>query len=63
LEGDGGYLAELGWRVYSEAQRRGVYLRPIGNVVYVVPSLNIPDEDLSELLTVVRASVVSAAVA
>ena len=60
LKGDGGYLAELGWRVYSEAQRRGVYLRPIGNVVYVVPSLNIPDEDLSELLTVVRESVASA---
>ncbi|MFB3118879.1 MAG: adenosylmethionine--8-amino-7-oxononanoate transaminase [Myxococcota bacterium] len=60
LIGDGGYLAELGWRVYSEAQRRGVYLRPIGNVVYVVPSLNIPDEDLSELLTVVRESVASA---
>jgi adenosylmethionine-8-amino-7-oxononanoate aminotransferase len=60
LRGDAGYLAELGWRVYSEAQRRGVYLRPIGNVVYVVPSLNIPDEDLSELLEVVRESVVSA---
>ena len=54
LRGEAGYLAELGWRVYSEAQRRGVYLRPIGNVVYVVPSLNIPDEDLSELLMVVR---------
>ena len=60
LEGDTGYLAELGWRVYSEAQRRGVYLRPIGNVVYVVPSLNIPDGDLSELLAVVRESVASA---
>jgi len=60
LKGDAGYLAELGWRVYSEAQRRGVYLRPIGNVVYVVPSLNIPDGDLLELLTVVRESVASA---
>jgi len=60
LMGDAGYLADLGWRVYSEAQRRGVYLRPIGNVVYVAPSLNIPDEDLSELLEVVRESVVSA---
>jgi adenosylmethionine-8-amino-7-oxononanoate aminotransferase len=60
LTGEDGYLAELGWRVYSEAQRRGVYLRPIGNVVYVVPSLNIPDEDLSELLMVVRESVASA---
>ncbi len=61
LEGEGGYLAQLGWRVYSEAQRRGVYLRPIGNVVYVAPSLNIPDDDLTELLAVVRESVASAA--
>jgi len=60
LKGEDGYLAELGWRVYSEAQRRGVYLRPIGNVVYAVPSLNIPDEDLTELLSVVRESVVRA---
>ncbi len=60
LAGEEGYLAKLGWRVYSEAQRRGVYLRPIGNVVYVVPALNIPDADLSELLAVVRESVLSA---
>jgi adenosylmethionine-8-amino-7-oxononanoate aminotransferase len=50
----------LSWRVYSEAQRRVVFLRPIGNVVYVTPSFNIPDQDLSELLAVVRESVASA---
>src|SRR5207247_887392 len=44
------YLADAGWRVYEAARRRGVYLRPLGNVVYVAPPLNIPDADLAELL-------------
>jgi len=57
LAGDAGYLAEAGWRVYGEAQRRGAYLRPLGNVVYVTPSLNIPDDDLDRLLAIVRESI------
>jgi len=43
--------------VYTEARRRGCYLRPLGNVVYVTPSLNIPDADLDRLLDVVHESV------
>ena len=62
LEGDAGYLADTGWRVYEEARRRGAYLRPIGNVVYVAPSLNIPDDDLDALLAIVGESVEAAAV-
>lgn len=57
LAGDAGYLAEAGWRVYDAALARGVYLRPIGNVVYVAPALNIPDPDLGLLLEAVRDSV------
>ena len=52
-----GYLAEVGWRVYEAARRRGVYLRPLGNVVYVAPPLNIPDADLEELLGKVREAI------
>jgi adenosylmethionine-8-amino-7-oxononanoate aminotransferase len=51
------YLADAGWRVYEEALARGACLRPLGNVVYVAPPLNIPDPDLAELLGIVRASV------
>ncbi|MDH3520506.1 MAG: aminotransferase class III-fold pyridoxal phosphate-dependent enzyme, partial [Myxococcales bacterium] len=51
------YLADAGWRVYEEARARGAYLRPLGNVVYVAPPLNIPDADLEELLAIVRSSV------
>jgi adenosylmethionine-8-amino-7-oxononanoate aminotransferase len=57
LAGDAGYLARAGWRVFEAARRRGCYLRPLGNVVYVTPSLNIPDADLDRLLAIVRESV------
>jgi adenosylmethionine---8-amino-7-oxononanoate aminotransferase len=60
LGGEGGYLARTGWRVFDEARRRGVYLRPLGNVVYVTPSLNMPDADLDRLLAVVSDSVAAA---
>ncbi len=57
LAGDAGYLAQAGWRVFEEARRRGAYLRPLGNVVYVAPPLVIPDDDLDELLQIVTDSV------
>jgi adenosylmethionine-8-amino-7-oxononanoate aminotransferase len=57
LAGDAGYFADAGWHVYDEAKRRGAYLRPLGNVIYVTPSLNIPDDDLDLLLEIVQESV------
>jgi adenosylmethionine---8-amino-7-oxononanoate aminotransferase len=55
-----GYLAQSGWRVYEHALERGAYLRPLGNVVYVTPALNIDDGELEQLLSIVRASVEAA---
>ncbi|MDX1650234.1 MAG: adenosylmethionine--8-amino-7-oxononanoate transaminase [Myxococcota bacterium] len=63
LEGDAGYLARAGWGVYEAARARGAYLRPLGNVVYVTPPLNIPDDVLDELLGIVRESVEEAVAA
>jgi len=60
LAGDAGYLADAGWRVFEEARRRGAYLRPLGNVVYVTPALTIPDEDLDRLLEILAESVEAA---
>jgi len=51
------YLGRAGWRVYEEARRRGAYLRPLGDVVYVAPPINIADADLEELLGIVGESV------
>jgi adenosylmethionine---8-amino-7-oxononanoate aminotransferase len=57
LGGSRGYLERAGWRVYEEALRRGAYLRPRGNVVYVTPPLTIADAELDELLGILRESV------
>jgi len=46
----GGYLDRAGWRIYDLALERGAYVRPLGNVVYLAPALNIPDGDLERLL-------------
>lgn len=59
--GSGGYLASGGWRVYEAARRRGLYLRPMGDTVYIAPALNIPDAALDELLSGVEASLLAVA--
>ena len=57
LGGRQGYLERSGLGVYHEALRRGAYLRPLGNVIYIAPPLNIADTDLDELLGIVADSV------
>jgi adenosylmethionine-8-amino-7-oxononanoate aminotransferase len=52
--GAGGYTGRAGWRVYEAARRRGVYLRPLGDTVYICPALTIGDDELELLLTTVR---------
>jgi adenosylmethionine-8-amino-7-oxononanoate aminotransferase len=61
LAGEAGYLARAGWRVHAEARRRGALLRPLGNVVYVAPPLNIAPGDLDDLLGIVGESVAAVA--
>ena len=42
---------------YEEARRRGAYLRPLGDTVYVCPPLVIEDPDLDALLAILEESV------
>jgi adenosylmethionine-8-amino-7-oxononanoate aminotransferase len=55
--GEGGYLGELGWRVFEAARKRGAYVRPLGDTVYVAPPLTIDDSELEELLGIVEESI------
>ena len=48
--GEGGYHSRIGWAVQEAARERGIWLRPLGHVVYAVPPLNITDEDLDTML-------------
>lgn len=54
--GQQGYLERAGWRVFEEGLKRGAYLRPLGNTVYVAPPLNIADDELELLLGILEES-------
>lgn len=61
LQGPNGYLQRAGWLVSEQARQRGVYLRPLGNVVYLAPALNIDDAELELLLSAVHESIAAVA--
>jgi adenosylmethionine-8-amino-7-oxononanoate aminotransferase len=54
-----GYFDDRGWRVYDEGLKRGAYLRPLGNTVYVAPPLNMLPNELEDLLAILEASIVA----
>ena len=49
LPGDSGYLAEVGPALAAAALRRGVLLRPLGNVLYAMPPFCLTDEEARNL--------------
>jgi adenosylmethionine---8-amino-7-oxononanoate aminotransferase len=51
------YDMKMGYRVCAAARRRGVLLRPLGNVVVLMPPLAIPLADLRLLARVIRESI------
>jgi adenosylmethionine---8-amino-7-oxononanoate aminotransferase len=51
--GDGGYLDPIGRELSAFALESGVLLRPLGNVVYVLPPYDITDEQLARVYDVV----------
>jgi adenosylmethionine-8-amino-7-oxononanoate aminotransferase len=54
--GASGYMGQVGWEISDAALELGAHLRPLGNTIYLVPPLNIEDDDLEQLLGIVRAS-------
>jgi len=49
--------AKMGWRVADQAMEDGVLLRPLGNVVVLMPPVGIPMEDLKKLVRVTYSSI------
>ena len=50
----------MGARVTVEARRRGVIVRPLGDVVVLMPPLSITGAEIDRLVTVVRDAVAAA---
>ena len=47
----------IGWRVAERAMEKGVLIRPLGNVVVLMPPIGIPMDDLSKLVRVTYESI------
>jgi adenosylmethionine-8-amino-7-oxononanoate aminotransferase len=45
---------KMGWKVASYALEKGVFIRPLGNVIVMMPPLSISHEDLAMMLGVIR---------
>jgi adenosylmethionine-8-amino-7-oxononanoate aminotransferase len=54
LQSDGGYLDSLGPRLYDAFLKRGVLLRPLGNVVYFMPPYVITDAEVDRVIGCIR---------
>ena len=50
---------KVGIRIIQEARRRGVVLRPLGNVIVLMPPLSITETELDQLLQVTYDSIQS----
>ncbi len=54
------WAEKMGWRVAYRARERGVFMRPLGNVVVIMPPLAIGEENLARLLDIIRESIQAA---
>jgi adenosylmethionine-8-amino-7-oxononanoate aminotransferase len=50
-------LERRGWRVCRESLRRGVWLRPLGDVLYVMPPLAISLAELDQIMETLSVSI------
>jgi adenosylmethionine-8-amino-7-oxononanoate aminotransferase len=52
-----GYADRIGWKVAAFARERGVFIRPLGNIIVIMPPLCISLENLKMLLDVIEESI------
>jgi adenosylmethionine-8-amino-7-oxononanoate aminotransferase len=51
------WAEKTGWKVAYHARDNGVFLRPLGSVIVIMPPLTISEKNLKELLNVVREAI------
>jgi adenosylmethionine---8-amino-7-oxononanoate aminotransferase len=49
---------KIGWKVAYHARDNGVFIRPLGNVIVIMPPLVISDKNLKQLLNVLKDSII-----
>lgn len=51
---------KTGWKVADHARENGVFIRPLGNVIVIMPPLSISEPNLNRLLEIIKDSVIAA---
>jgi adenosylmethionine-8-amino-7-oxononanoate aminotransferase len=52
------WAEKMGWRVAYHAKDNGVLIRPLGNVVVIMPPLSISEQNLKRLLDVIKSAII-----
>jgi adenosylmethionine-8-amino-7-oxononanoate aminotransferase len=55
--GEASYLNPVGKQIQRHCRDQGVYLRPLGNVVYLLPPLSISDAQLDRCYAAIAAAI------
>ena len=50
---------KMGWKVAYHARDNGVFIRPLGNVIVIMPPLSISNENLDRMLAVIKDAIIS----
>ncbi len=50
---------KMGWRVAYFAREKGIFIRPLGNVVVIMPPLSISEQNLKHLLKVIYDAIIN----
>jgi len=45
---------KMGWRVANYAKEKGLFIRPIGNIIIVMPPLSVSVEELEQMLDIIE---------
>jgi adenosylmethionine-8-amino-7-oxononanoate aminotransferase len=49
----------MGWKVAYKAREEGVLIRPLGNVIVIMPPLSISIENLSQLMDAIKKAIIA----
>ncbi|MCP4256445.1 MAG: aminotransferase class III-fold pyridoxal phosphate-dependent enzyme [Planctomycetes bacterium] len=52
------YEEKMGWEVALDVRDKGVFIRPLGDVLVILPPLSISSENLATMLNLIEAQIV-----
>lgn len=53
------WAERMGWRIAYHARDNGVFIRPLGNIMVIMPPLSISEQNLKRLLEIIKDSIVA----